>query len=128
MDGVKGQLESLPALVPPVDRELVGRDDLERIRREVEPPAIVRDAGPYAEYAYADFFKAKISNGNTRKAYKRAVDRFLGWCVQRGLALRQVTSFLVGDYLEHHLVDRDGHPLSPPSRKQHLAALRHFFD
>jgi integrase/recombinase XerD len=44
------------------------------------------------------------------------------------VALHQVTSFLVGDYLEHHLVDKDGLPLSAPTKKQHLAALRHFFD
>jgi integrase/recombinase XerD len=121
--------ERLPAAAgPAVGGELVLHADLERLRREVAAPAIVRDAGPNAEYAYADFFKAKISNPNTRKAYKRAVDRFLGWCRRRGLELRHVTSFLVGDYLEHHLDDKDGHPLSPPSKKQHLAALRHFFD
>ena len=56
------------------------------------------------------------------------MDRFLGWCRVRGLELRQVTSFLVGDYLEHHLNDKDGRPLAAPSKKQHLAALRHFFD
>src|SRR5262245_55079200 len=33
---------------------------LERLRREVTPPVIVQDAGPNAEYAYADFFKARI--------------------------------------------------------------------
>src|SRR3954452_15806540 len=125
---VSGQSESLPAVVSGTDRVLVGREDLEHLRREVEPPAIVRDAGPQAEYAYADFFKARISNANTRKAYKRAVDRFLGWCQLRGLELRRVTSFVVGDYVEHHLNDKDGRSLSAPSKKQHLAALRHFFD
>jgi site-specific recombinase XerD len=128
MDEVKGRSDGLPAVVEPAGHGLVGRDDFERLRREVAPPPIVRDAGPNAEYAYADFFKARISNANTRKAYKRAVDRFLGWCRLRGLGLRQVSSFLVGDYLEHHLNDRDGRPLSAPSKKQHLAALRHFFD
>jgi integrase/recombinase XerD len=122
--------DTLPAVVSPnsADRVLVGQDDLERLQREVLPPEIVRDAGPQTEYAYADFFKARISNPNTRKAYKRAVDTFLGWCHIRGLELRQVTSFLVGDYLEHHVNDKDGRPLSPPTKKQHLAALRHFFD
>jgi site-specific recombinase XerD len=128
VDEVRGQSEGLPAVISDADRVPVGREDLERLRREVQPPAIVRDAGPNAEYAYADFFKARISNANTRKAYKRAVDRFLRWCRLRGLGLRQVTSFLVGDYLEHHLNDKDGRPLSAPSKKQHLAALRHFFD
>src|SRR3954463_13080055 len=129
MDDDRCESEGRPAVVKPVAAgELVLHADLERLRREVAAPEIVKDAGPNAEYAYADFFKAKISNPNTRKAYKRAVDRFLGWCHLRGLVLRQVTSFLVGDYLEHHLVDRDGRPLSAPSKKQHLAALRHFFD
>src|SRR4051812_15259460 len=130
MDENRDETEGLPAVV---EREtgtpaLIGQEDLERLRREITAPAIVQEAGPNAEYAYADFFKAKISNPNTRKAYKCAVDRFLGWCRERGLQLRQVTSFLVGDYVEQHLVDKDGHPLSPPSKKQHLAALRHFFD
>jgi integrase/recombinase XerD len=109
-------------------RDLVIHADLERLCREIAAPPVVREAGPGAEYAYADFFKAKISNPNTRKAYKRAVDRFLGWCQLRGLTLRQVTSFVVGDYIEHHLNDKDGHPLSAPGKKQHLAGLRHFFD
>jgi integrase/recombinase XerD len=130
MDEQQDRVEPLPAVIEATDDrgELIGLYDLERLRREVAPPPIVRDAGPHAEYAYADFFKAKISNPNTRVAYKRAVDRFLGWCRSRGLKLRQLTSFLVGDYVEHHLVDKDGHPLAPPSKKQHLAALRHFFD
>src|SRR4051812_39379422 len=129
MDEGPDRIEVLPATVDADhDRDLVIHADLERLRREVAAPDIVREAGPGAEYAYADFFKAKISNPNTRKAYRRAVDRFLGWCRSRGLALRQVTSFVVGDYVEHHLVDKDGHPLAAPSKKQHLAGLRHFFD
>src|SRR3954464_12852827 len=129
MDDGKSEIEVLPATASPdAGRELVVHADLERLRREVAAPPIVRAAGPGAEYAYADFFKAKIGNSNTRKAYKRAVDRFLGWCQIRGLLLRQVTSFVVGDYVEHHLNDKDGRPLAPPSKKQHLAGLRHFFD
>ena len=123
------EVEVLPATTDPdAGRELVVHADLERLRREVAAPPIVREAGPGAEYAYADFFKAKIGNPNTRKAYKRAVDRFLGWCQTRGLTLRQVTSFVVGDYVENHLNDKDGRPLAAPSKKQHLAGLRHFFD
>src|SRR3954470_21847427 len=123
MNEGRSEIEVLPATASPdTGRDLVVHADLERLRREVAAPPIVREAGPGAEYAYADFFKAKISNPNTRKAYRRAVDRFLGWCRLRGLELRHVTSFLVGDYVEHHLVDRDGRPLAPPSVKQHLAA------
>ena len=99
MDETRGEIEVLPATAGAAGdgHDLVVHADLERLRREVAAPAIIRDAGPGAEYAYADFFKAKISNPNTRKAYKRAVDRFLGWCQLRGLELRQVTSFVVGD-------------------------------
>jgi site-specific recombinase XerD len=131
MDEIRANIEHLPAVAGDGRADggdLAGREDWARLRREIAAPEIVRRAGAGAEYAYADFFKAKIANVNTRKAYKRAVDRFLRWCQERGLELRQVTSFLVGDYLEHHLVDRDGHPLTAPSKKQHLAALRHFFD
>src|SRR3954470_17137310 len=129
MDDDQCEVELLPATSgPDAGLDRVIHADLERLRREVAAPDIVREAGPGAEYAYADFFKAKISNPNTRMAYKRAVDRFLGWCQLCGLGLRQVTSFVVGDYLEHHLNDRDGRPLSAPSKKQHLAGLRHFFD
>ena len=46
--------------------------------------------------------------------------------LQPPLALQLVAT---GDvYLEHHLNDRDGRPLAAPSKKQHLAGLRHFFD
>ena len=85
MDEDRDEIEGLPAVVErePGAPALVGHADLERLRREVAAPAIVREAGPNAEYAYADFFKAKICNPNTRKAYKRAVDRFLGWCRER---------------------------------------------
>jgi integrase len=130
MDEIHEEIKGVPALVATHGdgHELVVHADLERLCREVAAPDIVREAGTGAEYAYADFFKAKISNPNTRVANKRAVDRFLGWCRLRGLALRQVTSFVVGDYVEHHLLDKDGHPLSAPTKKQYLAGLRHFFD
>jgi integrase/recombinase XerD len=58
--------------------------DLERLRRDIMPPLIVQEAGPNAQYAYADFFKARISNANTHKAYKRDVDRFLAFCPAQG--------------------------------------------
>jgi hypothetical protein len=79
--------------------------DLERLRREVTPPPIAQDAGPGAEYPYADFFKARIGNPNTRKAYQRAVDRSLHWCRGKNVAFRDIPSFLIADYLEHHLND-----------------------
>src|SRR4051812_31597388 len=70
MDDDRYEIEVLPAAAGTGGdgHELVVHADLERLRREIAAPAIVREAGPGAEYAYADFFKAKISNPNTRKA------------------------------------------------------------
>jgi integrase/recombinase XerD len=71
----------LPATSGPDDgRELAIHADLERLRREVAAPEIVREAGPGAEYAYADFFEAKISNPNTGKAHKRAAGEIRTRC------------------------------------------------
>ena len=125
------EVEVLPAVVERrrPRRELVVHDDLERLRREVAAPDDrPRRRAPTPSTPTPTSSRRRSATRTRRKAYKRAVDRFLGWCQLRGLELRQVTSFLVGDYVEHHLNDKDGHPLSPPSKKQHLAALRHFFD
>src|SRR4051794_34752608 len=64
MEHEHDEIESLPAVVErePGTPALIGQEDLERLRREITAPAIVQEAGPNAEYAYADFFKAKISN------------------------------------------------------------------
>ena len=47
--------------------------------------------------------------------------RFLVWCEARGLSLGQVSPGLVGTYFARH----EG---SLPTKKQHLSALRRFFD
>ena len=85
------------------------------------PPALVTDAGQAAAFAYAEFFGATIQNPNTYKAYRHAVDTFLAWCEQQGLALAQVSPMLVSAYIR----DLSG---SIPKKKLHLSALRHFFD
>jgi integrase/recombinase XerD len=66
VDERDNESESLPAVILPGDRAIEVHDDLERLRREVAPPAIVRDAGPHAEYAYADFFKANGIEGHAQ--------------------------------------------------------------
>lgn len=91
------------------------------------PPAIIASAGMNARFAYQEFFQASIENPHTRRAYRRAVDRLLDWCRRRGVPLNQVSPWLLGEYLGS-LATRDGQPLSKPTRKLHLAALRHFFD
>lgn len=84
-------------------------------------PPIVADAGPAARFAWEEFLFAKIRNQHTRRAYGRAVRRFLGWCEKRDLGLPQISPRDVGQYL-------DEFPGALPTKKQHLAALRHFFD
>ena len=49
------------------------------------------------------------------------MSRFLTWCEDEGLELRQVTPGLAGRFL-------DELPHRAPTKNQALAALRHFFD
>ncbi len=84
-------------------------------------PALIRDAGKAAHFAYQEFFYGKLRNPHTRVAYERAVRRFLAWCQDKGLELQQISPAAVGRYL-------DEHPGAVPSKKLTLAALRHFFD
>ena len=85
-------------------------------------PAIVKAAGRSAEFAWEEFFQAEIANAHTRKNYLHAVQKFLAWVEGRGLELARITPGDVGAYLQN--LD----PLSVPTKKLHLAALRRFFD
>ena len=87
-------------------------------------PDIVRRAGPAAVFAAEEFFYGVIRNEHTRAAYRRAVDQFLAWCEQRGLELPRIAPGDVGQYFDGIRKKN----LSIATRKQHLAAVRHFFD
>lgn len=76
---------------------------------------------PNAAFAADEFFKASIGNEHTRRAYGRIVGRFLTWCGDRKLELRNITPGLAGEYVGQ----LEG---SAPTKNQALAALRHFFD
>ena len=84
-------------------------------------PAIVAAAGERATRRFVEFFTANIRNPNTRQAYAHAVADFCFWCEARGLALHQLEPVIVAAYIEQH-------PGSPPTVKQHLAAIRMLFD
>ena len=84
-------------------------------------PRIIDISGEYARKRFFEFFTVNIRNLNTRKAYYRAVSLFLGWCEARGLRLEQIDPVTVAAYIEQH-------PCSPPTVKQHLAAIRVLFD
>lgn len=90
-------------------------------------PEIVVQSGTAAANSYVDFLLAEYPNENTRRAYKRQLDRFLGWCgtydwdpaaarVLAGITPRMCAAF------------RDRVRGSASDKKQRLAALRKFFD
>ena len=84
-------------------------------------PVIIENAGPAARFAWDEFLVGRIRNHHTRRAYGRAIGRFLKWCEQRKIGLEQVSPRDVGQYMD----ELAG---AIPTKKQHLAALRHFFD
>jgi site-specific recombinase XerD len=79
---------------------------------------------PKAAQRVLEFFTAQINNDHTRKAYLNATRRFAQWCDAHGLTeLAGVQPFHVAAFIR----DLQGH-CSPPTVKQHLAALRMLFD
>src|ERR1017187_8135562 len=85
-------------------------------------PLILSRAGKAAVFTTEEFFFGRIRNPHTRSAYLIAVKRFLQWAESRGLELQQIAPKDVGQYI-------DGlENFSVATRKQHLAALRHYFD
>lgn len=86
-------------------------------------PAIVARAGTAAVFAAEEFFFGRLRNRHTRAAYLGAVRRFLAWAEARGLELARITPGEVGLYFDE-LRART----SIATGKQHLSALRHFFD
>src|SRR6202011_5058726 len=66
-------------------------------------------------------FTVPIRNKNTRIAYYHAIGRFLTWCGQAGFqSLEDIEPITVAAYIEQH-------PGSPPTVKQHMAAIRMLF-
>ncbi len=86
-------------------------------------PALFVTAGDRAAYRFVEFFAATIHNPNTRMAYWRAVCHFCRWCEQRHIELTQLNPVLVAKYMQEL-----GQVVSPPTVKQHLAAVRMLFD
>jgi integrase/recombinase XerD len=89
--------------------------------KRADVPPLVAQAGDGARFAWDEWFSAEMRNPHTRRAYSHAVRQFLAWCEAHTLRLRQVTPGLVGDYYNELR-------LSIPTKKQHLSALRCFFD
>jgi integrase/recombinase XerD len=88
---------------------------------EFPVPAIIAAAGDKASEHFLEFFAATIRNKNTRAAYVQAVAQFCRWCEDHGLQLPAIRPLHVSAYIE-------AKPLTAPSIKQHLAALRGLFN
>src|SRR6516165_8523300 len=87
-------------------------------------PAALFTPTPKAAKRVLEFFTAQINNDHTRKAYQNAARWFSAWCEGRGLReLAHVQAVHVAAYVK----DLQGE-FSPPTVKQHLAALRMLFD
>lgn len=82
---------------------------------------IVLRRTPNAAFAADEFFRASLSNEHTRRAYGRIAGRFLAWCGDQRLALRQITPGLAGEYIARLAG-------AAPTRNQALTALRQLFD
>ena len=79
---------------------------------------------PKAAKRVLEFFTAQINNDHTRKAYMNATRRFAEWCDKHGIRqLADVHPFHVAAFIK----ELQGE-FSPPTVKQHLAALRTLFD
>jgi site-specific recombinase XerD len=87
-------------------------------------PAALFTPTPKAARRALEFFTAQINNDHTRVAYLNATRRFAHWCEGRGITeLARVEPFHVAAFIKH-LQGK----FSPPTVKQHLAALRMLFD
>ncbi|MBX9623328.1 MAG: site-specific integrase [Gemmataceae bacterium] len=110
-----------------VQRVVIGdgtRQAAELVRAEVGSgplPEVIARADTHVRKRFLEFFTATIRNENTRLAYARAVGAFFAWCEDYGLALIDIEPIHVAAYVERH-------PGSPPTVKQHLAAVRMLFD
>jgi len=90
---------------------------------ELQPSALFTPT-PKAAKRVLEFFTAQINNDHTRRAYLNATRRFAAWCETRGIGqLADVEAFHVAAFVK----DLQGQ-FSPPTVKQHLAALRMLFD
>ena len=67
--------------------------------RSLVPRSVVRTGGA-AVFASDEFFGARIRNPHTRRAYRRAVSRFLAWVEAAGVDLARVTPGMAGRFID----------------------------
>ena len=88
---------------------------------KTDVPELVAVHGAQGRFAWAEYFAGRLRNPHTRKAYLRAVCRFLEWVGRLEVRLESVTPGMVGQYF-------DELPGSPATRKLHMSAIRGFFN
>jgi site-specific recombinase XerD len=86
-------------------------------------PAVVTAAGAKATRRYIEFFTAELRNPRTRRAYAGAIGKFFTWCAHHRLTLEGVGPVHVAAFVEQL-----GREIAAPSVKQHLAAVRMFYN
>jgi len=95
-------------------------------------PLLVAASGGDATERFLNFFATQIENDNTRAAYLRAAREFLGWCERHALGgLADILPIHVAAWMQELKTQprREGtKPLSVPTIKLRLAAIRHPFD
>lgn len=85
-------------------------------------PEAIQESGPDGIRRFIEFFAVTIRNKNTRLAYAEAVSQFFEWCeARRFTSLDLIEPVVIAAYIESHRA-------SPPTVKQHLAAIRKLFD
>ena len=85
-------------------------------------PPLISQSGERAYHKFVEYFIGQIRNANTREAYARAIKKFLNYCEEQGAkTLTDISYIMVAGYIEWH-------PSSPPTRLQHLSAIRQLFD
>lgn len=89
---------------------------------EADLPPLISEEDPEAQERFLEFFLAEIRNKNTRKAYGRAVARFLRWAGRQGLTLQEISPMAISAYVEQLKGQ-----LAPATVKQHLSAIRRLF-
>ena len=90
---------------------------------EIEVPALVRDGGTNAKYAWEEFLYGEIENAHTRRAYGKAVSDLLTVADQAGLTLQQISPKFVRQHFERMKAGT-----SVPTRKLRLSAVKRFLD
>ena len=95
------------------------KDARSPVPRSVVRTGALARAGGAAVFASDEFFGARIRNPHTRRAYGRAVARFLAWVEDEGVDLARVTPGMAGRFI-------DSLTGGPAAKQQALSGCRQY--